>query len=450
MSIIEKKRFMIVTLGCRANHYEAEALASMLESKGALYCGSVDDSPHIILIVTCSITSVADTKTRKILRKLRRNCPSAVVVACGCYAQDVSVSEAASLGIDILVGNRMKSEIPEALEQWFSEERHFIEIREDIGRSGKWDALALDYPRIHTRAFVKVQDGCNMRCSYCIVPRLRGAQVSRDPKEVEREIRTIVSGDCMEVVLTGVHLGSYKHEGVSLAGLIGIASGIPGLARLRLGSLEPFAIDDALLKAFSESSVFCPHLHLPLQSGDDAVLQRMRRGYRATDFARTIEKIRAVLGEDVHISTDLIVGFPGETDEAFENSLKLISELALGKIHVFPFSPRRGTDAAVFEDKVPRHVVRERMRTALALSGRLLDDYASRWVGRDIPILIEETGCDTVSGWSPHYIKAYGKPEAGRKEGMVVSINAKNRVRGILLEDGTMSDKIGDLSENDD
>lgn len=450
MSIIEKKRFMVVTLGCRANHYEAEALASMLESKGAVYCNSVDDSPHIILIVTCSITSVADTKTRKILRKLRRNCPSAVIVACGCYAQDVSVVEAASLGVDILVGNRMKSEIPEALEQWFSEESHFIEIREDIGKSGKWDALALDYPRIHTRAFVKVQDGCNMRCSYCIVPRLRGAQVSRDPQEVRREIQNIVSGDCREVVLTGVHLGSYRYHDASLADLIGIVSNIPGLSRLRLGSLEPFAVNDALLAAFSESSAFCPHLHLPLQSGDDDVLKRMRRGYRAADFARMVEKIRNVLGEDIHISTDLIVGFPGETDEAFENSLKLISELALGKIHVFPFSPRRGTDAADFEDKVPRHIVKERMHAALAVSDRLLDNYASRWVGRDAPILIEEADGGIVSGWSPQYIKAYGKPEAGRETGMVVSINAKNRVRGILLEDDIMSDKIGDLSGNDD
>lgn len=407
------KGFTVITLGCRTNHYESEAIASMLESRGAIYLEHGVKSPvvpDIVVVVTCSITSVADKKTEKLLRRLRRRSESSVIVACGCYAQGLSRERALALGVDILVGNRFKFRIADLLERWFRDGPSFREVRALPLRVASWDALSLDRPRIHTRAFVKVQDGCRRSCSYCIVPSVRGVPVSRDPQETVEEIGNIVSSGCREIVLTGIHLGSYRWGETSLDGLIAKVSSVRGLKRLRLGSLEPFAVTSGLLESLLSSPVFCPHLHLPLQSGDDFILEKMRRGYSASSFSSTIERVRRVLGDDVHLSTDLIVGFPGESDRAFENSLKLLCDLAFGRIHVFPFSPRRGTEAHDMPDRIPDRVIEERMNAAIALSETLLASYAAKWVGKCVSVLPEERSEEGVfSGWSRHYLKVFAR-----------------------------------------
>lgn len=211
-------------------------------------------------------------------------------------------------------------------------------------------------------------------------------------------------------MLTGIHLGSYRWGETSLDGLIAKVSSVRGLKRLRLGSLEPFAVTSGLLESLLSSPVFCPHLHLPLQSGDDFILEKMRRGYSASSFSSTIERVRRVLGDDVHLSTDLIVGFPGESDRAFENSLKLLCDLAFGRIHVFPFSPRRGTEAHDMPDRIPDRVIEERMNAAIALSETLLASYAAKWVGKCVSVLPEERSEEGVfSGWSRHYLKVFAR-----------------------------------------
>ncbi len=447
MNHISNKRFAIVTLGCRANHYEAEALASMLEKEGAVFLS--DDAPALdaIVLVTCTITSVADNKTRKLLRRFRRRHPRAAIVACGCYAQGVPATEAADLGIDLLVGNRLKHKIPEALDAWFGGDGAFVELRENLDRSGAWDTLALDYPRMHTRAFVKVQDGCSHGCSYCIVPQVRGVPVSRDPDDVCREVGRIVSSGCREVILTGVHLGNYHWGELRLGGLIRLLSQLPGLSRLRLGSLEPFGLNDDLLDALASSSAFCPHLHLPLQSGDDEILRRMRRGYSSSGFAEIVRRTREVLGGDVHFSTDLIVGFPGESKQAFRNSLDLIDGLGFGRIHVFPFSPRKGTIAAGFEDAVPSQVTKERAVAAIALSNRLLAEYASRWVGREVALLVEKNTDGLVAGWSRHYARVFARGNEAAQPGTEVFIVPESSVKGILFGEGMDSDNISEDAE---
>ena len=404
---IRGKRFAVITLGCRANHYEAEALTSMLEARGAVYTASLSDSPDIILAVTCSITSIADNKTRKILRKLRREHSSAVIAACGCYAQGVSAHEAELLGVDILIGNRFKSEIPDALERMFGGDRAFTELRGDISANRLWDPLFMDRPRIHTRAFIKIQDGCDRSCSYCIVPGLRGASVSREPSDIMREAKSVVSAGCSEIVLTGVHLGSYRYDTVTLGGVVDMLSKVLGLKRLRLGSLEPFSVTDELLRSLASSDIFCRHLHLPLQSGDDSVLKAMKRGYTALSFSNMTERVRNALGSDVHLSTDLIVGFPGESDEAFCGSMRLLSDLRFGKLHVFPFSPRRGTEAAGMKNSVPADVRKERTGEALRLSEELLARYAVGFAGRKIAVLAENVQGGILSGWSRNYLRVY-------------------------------------------
>ena len=404
---INGKSFAVITLGCRANHYEAEALASMLTAHGAIYLDSYSENPDIIVIVTCSITSIADNKTRKIIRRLRREQSSAVIVACGCYAQGVGADEAEALGVDLLVGNRFKSEIPSVLGRIFGGERAFFELREDISVNRSWDPLFMDRPRIHTRAFIKIQDGCDRACSYCIVPSLRGASVSRSPDDILLESKSIVDSGCSEVVLTGVHLGSYHYEKTKLHGIIEMLSTVSGLKRLRLGSLEPFSVTDELLTALAESKIFCNHLHLPVQSGDDGVLRAMKRGYTNESFSSTIKRVRAALGDDIHLSTDLIVGFPGESEGAFENSLSLLSELRFGKVHVFPFSPRKGTEAALMKDSAGAEVRKERASRALKLSEGLLFKYAENFIGRDLSVLVENIQNGIVSGWSRNYLKVY-------------------------------------------
>jgi threonylcarbamoyladenosine tRNA methylthiotransferase MtaB len=405
VSPLSGKRFGVVALGCRTNLYEAEAIASALEAEGARHCEAIEGL-DVVVIVTCTITGTADAKTRKWIRRLRRKNPNAAVVACGCHAQTRAPEEARALGVDILVGNRRKEKISALLAGWFEEKIFLSDVSPDLSGDGTWDSLSLDRPRLRTRAFVKVQDGCSRRCSYCVVPRARGMQVSREPRETVREISRIAASGCREVVLTGTHLGGYRHGDISLGDLIREISRVPGLRRLRMGSIEPFAVDDALLEAMSESGVFCPHLHIPLQSGDDGVLSAMRRGYTASAFARTVDRVRRYLGGDAHVSTDLIVGFPGETEEAFERSLRLLSSLELGKVHVFPFSPRAGTEAAAMADAVPPGTARERMRRATALSDALLEKYAAGFAGARCEILVEEQGDGIASGWTKHYVKA--------------------------------------------
>ncbi|MDR3332507.1 MAG: MiaB/RimO family radical SAM methylthiotransferase, partial [Synergistaceae bacterium] len=387
--LVAGRTFSIIVFGCRTNHYEGEALASMLEARGALNVPAETGGADIIIAVTCSLTSAADAKARKTLRRLRRENGGAVIVLCGCYAQ-AAADDVRAMGADILAGSGLKHRIPDALEDFLST-GGFIELRRAMNGSvsASWDALSLDRPRLHTRAFVKVQDGCDRRCSYCAVPGLRGPQISRDPDEIRGETEMIVESGCREVVLTGICLGSYKYGDTTLAKLVSDISRIPGLSRLRFGSLEPYAANDDLLRAISESDVFCPHLHLPLQSGDDGVLAAMRRGYAASDFARILESVRSRLGDETHVSTDLMVGFPGESDEAFENSLTFAQNVGLGRVHVFPFSPREGTRAASMPGQVPRQVVRERTKRAIDISEGLLSSYAKRWVGRGVSVLAE-------------------------------------------------------------
>lgn len=442
MGSLLKRRFAVSTLGCRANHYEAEALISMLEKEGAVFAPENDPALDAVVLVTCTITSIADNKTRKLIRRFRRRHPEAAIVACGCYAQGVSAVEAAELGVDILVGNRLKHKIPGALDAWFSGAAAFTELREDVASNRAWETLALDYPRMHTRAFVKVQDGCAHGCSYCIVPQVRGMPVSRDPDDICREVGRIVASGCREIVMTGVHLGNYNYKGLSLAGLIRLLSSIDGLSRLRLGSLEPFGLDDELLGTLAASSVFCGHLHLPLQSGDDEILRRMRRGYTASAYAEIIERTRGAIGSDVHFSTDLIAGFPGESSAAFRNSLSLIEELGFGKIHVFPFSPRKGTEAAGFGETVSPQAIKERVAEAIALSDRLLAAYAARWVGRRTELLIEKNKDGVVSGWSRHYVRVFARAPEEAAPGTELCVIPGLSVRGALLEEGMNSDNV--------
>ena len=398
------KYFSIYVQGCRTNLYEGEAIAAALEAAGAQ---RRDEAPDIAVIVTCTITAVADRKCRKQIRRVRRENPAAVVAVCGCYAQKMTEEERGQLGVDIVLGNRLKHTLPELIEKRLAGAAPVVAVDGNIERDNEWDSLSLDRPRLHSRAFLKVQDGCSHYCSYCIVPSVRGKPVSRPFEDAVEEARRIAASGCPEIVLTGVHLGLYER----LPELVRAIGATPGLARLRFGSIEPFAVDDALLAALAETPAFCPHLHMPLQSGDDGVLAAMRRGYTHEQFARVAEKARAVFGDELHISTDLMVGFPTEDEDAFRRSLDFVKETRFGKVHVFPYSPREGTPAAAMP-QLPREEVHPRVEEALAAAAELHRDFCRRFIGRHLEILVEENEGGAVSGLTRNYIRAAGRSEA--------------------------------------
>lgn len=393
--------------GCRSNIYEAEAIAGELAARGA----EISTSPEgcgVAVVVSCSVTATADKKCRQAVRRARRLLSNirgsrGVVAVCGCWAQALSSEDALSLGIDIVAGSRMKHLLTSAIEAKIAAPfSGLFEFRgkargEDIGKDIEWDSLSLDRPRLRTRAFLKVQEGCDHFCSYCVIPFLRGRSVSRPLPDVLEEAKRIVASGCREIVLTGIHLGDYGSDEVTLAMLIRELSALRGLTRLRLGSLEPFALATQLLDALADSPIFCRHLHLPVQSGDDGVLRRMRRGYKADDFVALCDLARRKLGDDLHISSDILVAFPGETESAFQNTLSLMERVALGRTHVFPYSPRKGTEAWSFSGRIPPSAASERAALASALGERLLSRYASRFVGRTVSVLSESLS-ESING----------------------------------------------------
>jgi len=402
MSFLRKKTFSITVQGCRTNLYEADAIMRSLERRGAYH---YEKRPDFAVIVSCSITATADKKCRKLIRRLRREHPEIVIVATGCYVQQLTDSQLDELGIDIAVGNRQKHLIPDLLEEYFaSGGRPSSAYSEDIMHDDSWDALELDCPRLHTRAFLKVQDGCGHFCSYCIVPYVRGKSVCRDFDDAVAEARRIAAAKCPEIVLTGVHLGLYE----KLPELVRALGDIEGLKRIRFGSIEPMAVTDKLLDALADTPAFCRHLHIPLQSGDDAVLQKMNRGYTAFDFERITDKVRTKLGEDTHISTDFMIGFPGETDEAFERSLQFAEEIRFGKMHVFPYSPREGTVAAEWE-RPSETCVRQREEKALALANKLHASYCVKWLNKPVQIVVEDITDGAINGLTAEYVRIVAK-----------------------------------------
>ena len=398
-------KIFVHVFGCRSSLCEGEYIAGALAAKGAQITEDLSGRIDGAVIVTCSVTQEADRKCRQLVRRVRRVLgDSGVLAVCGCWSQSLDSLAAREMGIDILSGTRGKDSLPASLLETLETGRSFIDLRtQDIFSPTDWEELSIDSPVMHYRAFMKIQDGCNHFCTYCIIPYLRGRPVSRPSRAIISEIHRLIDNGCNEIVFTGIHLGIYGQDSdSSLAELIRSVSGIDGLTRLRLGSLEPFCLNDDLLGALSECDAFCPHLHLPLQSGDDEVLSRMQRGYSAEDFVRVCERARSVLGEDVHISSDILVGFPGETEQAFTNTLQVMMASGLGRVHVFPYSEREGTLAATMPERVPHAERVSRTSRAIALGHELYSDYVRKFTGREAEVLIEKDG----RGHTRHYIDA--------------------------------------------
>ncbi len=384
------KKVALHNLGCKVNAYEMEAMQQLLAESGyeIVPFGSAAD---IYIINTCTVTNMADRKSRQMLHRARKKNPEAVIVAAGCYAQEKG--EDADGCIDIIVGNNRKKDIVDILDRYEKENGgNLFDERLDIGRVRDYEELKLARTAEHTRAYIKIQDGCNQFCSYCIIPYTRGRVRSRRPESVIEEVKRLAGNGYKEVVLTGIHLSSYGadfEKAYSLFSLIQDVHKVDGIERIRLGSLEPGIITEEFAEKLSALPKICPHFHLSLQSGCDRTLRRMNRRYSAKEYEEKCSLLRKYFHEPA-LTTDIIVGFPGETEEEFEESKRFVDRMDFYETHIFKYSRREGTRAADMEEQVPEEVKNERSAVLIAMGKDKQEAYERKLIGTVKEVLIEE------------------------------------------------------------
>ena len=368
-------------LGCKVNAYETEAMQQILEEAGYEIV-PFSEYADVYVINTCSVTNMADRKSRQMLHRAKKQNPDAIVVGAGCYVQTKEAQALVDESIDIVIGNNKKHELVPLLREYEASHRKMACVADINHEKQAYEELSLSRTAEHTRAFIKVQDGCNQFCTYCIIPFARGRVRSRELPDVLQEIRTLAKSGYREVVLTGIHLSSYGVDnGESLLHLIEAVHELEGIERIRLGSLEPRIVTDAFAKRLSELPKICPHFHLSLQSGCDTVLSRMNRRYDTAEYEVGCALLRRYF-EHPAITTDVIVGFPGETDEEFETTERYLERIHFYEMHIFQYSRREGTKAAAMPDQVPEAVKKERSEKLLALGHRMSGEFRRYYLGK--------------------------------------------------------------------
>ena len=395
-------------LGCKVNAYETEAMQQILEEAGYEIV-PFSEYADVYVINTCSVTNMADRKSRQMLHRAKKQNPDAIVVGAGCYVQTKEAQALVDESIDIVIGNNKKHELVPLLREYEASHRKMACVADINHEKQAYEELSLSRTAEHTRAFIKVQDGCNQFCTYCIIPFARGRVRSRELSDVLQEIRTLAKSGYREVVLTGIHLSSYGVDnGESLLHLIEAVHELEGIERIRLGSLEPRIVTDAFAKRLSELPKICPHFHLSLQSGCDTVLSRMNRRYDTAEYEAGCALLRRYF-EHPAITTDVIVGFPGETDEEFETTERYLERIHFYEMHIFQYSRREGTKAAAMPDQVPETVKKERSEKLLALGRKMSEQFRRYYLGRQVTALLEEEffhdGKRYYTGYTKEYVK---------------------------------------------
>ncbi len=417
------KKAALHNLGCKVNAYETEAMQELLEQAGYEIV-PFQERADVYIINTCTVTNMADRKSRQMLHRARKMNPEAVVAACGCYVQE-KPDEAADC-VDIVIGNNRKKEIVRILEEYEDsrggeKKRPGEPLKDlvDIGHTKEYEELSLSRTAEHTRAYIKVQDGCNQFCSYCIIPYARGRVRSRSKDHVLEEVQALAGAGYQEVVLTGIHLSSYGIDnGEDLLSLILAVHEVEGIRRIRLGSLEPRIITEEFVRTISGLPKMCPHFHLSLQSGCTETLKRMNRRYTAEEYFEKCELLRKYFHEPA-LTTDVIVGFPGETQEEFEASRAFVDKVDFYETHVFKYSRREGTKAAVMPDQVPEPVKAERSAILLELSKKKQKAYEERLLGTTQEVLIEEEIERDGEIWQVGHTREYVKAGIKSRENLV-------------------------------
>jgi len=418
------KRAALHSLGCKVNSYETEAMRQMLQDAGYEIV-PFHEAADLYVINTCSVTNIADHKSRQMIHRARKQNPDAIVAAAGCYVQTSREQAERDESIDIILGNNRKQDLVTAVREFEErraqvlaenragkEKQHdpVVHMSPDINRQGQaYENLKVSHPAEHTRAFLKVQDGCNQFCSYCVIPYARGRVRSQRPEDVVRETYELAENGFQEIVLTGIHLSSYGADlGCTLLDLIREIHDIEGIRRIRLGSLEPGIITESFVRELAGMKKVCPHFHLSLQSGSDAVLKRMNRKYTTEEYFDKCELLRRYY-EHPALTTDIIVGFPGETQAEFAETCEFVKRVSFYEIHVFKYSKRDGTAAARMDGQITEQVKTERSKALLNLSAMLKEQFVSWYEGRQVEVLFEDSvllnGRNFQEGFTPEYVK---------------------------------------------
>jgi len=428
------KKAALHNLGCKVNAYETEAMQHLLEEAGYEIVPFTQKA-DVYVINTCSVTNMADRKSRQMLHKAKKNNPDSIVVAAGCYVQTSEKEVLNDLSVDIVIGNDRKHDLVRLLEEYSLDSVN--DTVDDIN-DGKHDfeELFIDQTKEHTRAFIKVQDGCNQFCSYCIIPYARGRVRSRRFENVIAEVERLAANGFKEVVLTGIHLSSYGvdfEEATGLLELIQAVNAVKGIERIRLGSLEPKIVTEHFASELSKLDKICPHFHLSLQSGCDATLKRMNRKYITKEYERGCELLRKYF---VHpaITTDVIVGFPGETEEEFEQTKAYLEHIHFYEMHIFKYSKRKGTRAAVMPDQIDEQVKAARSEKLIALGHDMSKEFRKFYIGKNEEVLFEEKAVigdkEYFVGYTKEYVKV-AKKTAENLENQIVS----GRISGMLTDE---------------
>ncbi len=425
-------KFAICTLGCKVNQYESECIAGDFMRRGFNLVNFTEPA-DIYIINTCTVTNITEAKSRKIIRRAARKNPGAFIVVTGCYAELKSDDIKAIGCVDLVVGNGGKADVAHLV----SEALSVSDVVEVV--------KLLKKPNFHTRALVKIQDGCDQFCSYCIVPYTRGSLKSRDPREVVTEVERLVESEVKEVVLTGIHLGKYGwdlNEKDALEKLLLKLNDVAGLERIHLSSIELKELTPGLISLMVSESKICRHLHIPLQSGSDKILRSMNRNYTANDFIETVGQIKNLVPE-VAITTDVIVGFPGETEECFQQTESLVKRVGFRKLHVFRFSPRSGTRAAEMSDKIPDFTKKSRSYRLIKTGEMLADDFLNQFLGRKLEVLVERfNDKKLLTGLTDNYMRVNFEG-FDRLWGQIASIQA------LKVQNGEIYGKIMDEDKAD-
>ena len=391
-------KFNIITFGCKVNQYESNMMKEKMLSSNFFYEENIKNA-DIIIVNTCSVTNIADKKCLKMIRRIERERPNALLVVAGCSSQN-NQSEYEALDIDILLGNKDKSLIADLIKEYIDTRQKYVKFYSERNLEFE-DMLINDYN--HIRAFIKIEDGCDNFCSYCIIPYVRGSVRCKNFDTVIKEAKMLTEHGHKEIVLTGIHTGHYMDNNHDLTDIINELSKIDDLLRIRISSIEITELNDKFLDMLEKNKKVCNHLHIPLQAGSDEILKRMNRKYDLKYYEDKINKIRQIR-PDISISTDLIVGFPYETDDLFQSTLEFSRKMNFSKIHVFPYSKRVGTPAATMPNQVDESVKKDRVKKLMDLSNKLEEEYYNKFIGKELDILVEECDNNVSIGHTSNYL----------------------------------------------
>lgn len=432
------KKVTFHTLGCKVNQYETQAMSELFQEAGYYIVGDTELA-DVYIINTCTVTNIGDKKSRQFIRRVKRNNPDAIVAVVGCYAQTAPKEVLDVEGVNIVIGTNDRKKIVSLVEDCSIDEK--INMVDDIMKVKEFEEMSIKEVKEKTRGVLKIQEGCNQYCSYCIIPYARGPIRSRQQTEIIKEVKNLVANGFKEVVLTGIHVASYGKDLNIKNGLMATlqeVNDIDGLERIRLSSLEPTLFTDDFLSELKQLDKICEHFHLSLQSGCDKILKKMNRKYTTEKYRNIANKIRSFY-PDVALTTDIIVGFPGENDEDFEETYNFVEEINFSDIHVFKYSPRQGTPAAGFVDQVDGKIKHLRSEKLIGLGQNMKKDYISRFIGKNKSVLFETESKDMegyIEGLTDNYLKVLvkgGKELEGRLENVNLKVLEKEFIIGDIL-----------------